>query len=237
MEIYLIKRGYGEQSSQSKIDSCFVLFFSDHVCRISDANTSLSFPFQTSMSANAKFETFWTALNSQCPYDLPAEIKPFLEKALGAAGFHSEQTVVVAATGGAVATVATKTKKLSGYNLFMREKMAELKTQNVPSGERMTKVSVMWKALKDEEKATWKVKADGLTGVTASSAVEAKTAAKASTGPKKLSGYQLYVRETMVTVKANTAIAAKERMAEIGKMWKALKEEERVAFKAKTEKL
>ena len=115
--------------------------------------------------------------------------------------------------------------------------MAELKAQNVPSGERMTQVSVMWKALKDDEKLTWKVKADAVTGVTASSASEAKSAAKASTGPKKLSGYQLYVRETMVTVKANTAIPAKERMAEIGKLWKALKEEERAAFKVKAEKL
>ena len=186
------------------------------------------------MSANAKFETFWTALNSQCPYDLPAEIKPFLEKALQSAGFHSEQTVIVA-TGGAAVAGATKTKKLSGYNLYMREKMAELKAQNVPSGERMTKVSVMWKALKEEEKATWKVKAGDLVPATGSGS--AKSAPKASTGPKKLSGYQLYVRETMVTVKANTAIPAKERMAEIGKLWKVLKEEERVAFKAKAEKL
>ena len=185
-------------------------------------------------ATNAKFETFWTALNSQCPYDLPAEIKPFLETALKSAGFHSEQTVVVA-TGGATAAVATKTKKLSGYNLYMREKMAELKAQNVPSGERMTKVSVMWKALKDEEKAAWKVKAGDL--VPASSATETKSVAEAKTGPKKLSGYQLYVRETMVIVKANTAIPAKERMAEIGKLWKALKEEERVAFKVKAEKL
>src|SRR5436853_997901 len=98
---------------------------------------------------DAKFETFWTTLQ-QCPYELPTEIKPELLKALKTAGFFDAPTV----TSNAPATSATG-KKLSGYNLFMREKMAELKTQNVPAGERMGKVSVLWKALKDEEKATW----------------------------------------------------------------------------------
>ena len=176
----------------------------------------------------SKFEHFWTKLN-QCPYDLPAEIKPFLQQAIEAAGFYETQTVTVSTGGGG----STKTKKLSGYNLYMREKMAELKVQNVPSGERMTKVSQMWKALKEEEKGTWKTKAGALMPAGSTSSVkESKTG-----GPKKLSGYQLYVRETMAVVKAKPEIAAKERMAEIGKMWKALKDDEKANWKTKAEKL
>ena len=179
---------------------------------------------------DAKFETFWTALN-QCPYDLPAEIKPFLQKAVQDAGFYTTQTVVTG--GGTAVATATKVKKLSGYNLYMREKMAELKTQNVPSGERMTKVSTMWKALKDEEKAAWKVKAGALVPV----AAKASKATKAATGgPKKLSGYQLYVRETMPTVKVDASIAAKERMGAIGKLWKALSDDKKAEWKVKAEK-
>ena len=189
------------------------------------------------MSTNAKFETFWTTLN-QCPYELPVEIKPYLQKAIESAGFNQAQTISV--SGGGVLTAATGkiVKKLSGYNLYMREKMAELKEQNVPSGERMTKVSQMWKTLNDEEKATWKVKAETLVpAATVTKTAESKPATKEATGPKKLTGYQFYVRETMAVVKANASIAAKERMAEIGKMWKALKDEDKAAYKVKAEAL
>ena len=193
------------------------------------------------MSTDTKFETFWTTLN-QCPYELPVEIKPYLQKAIQSAGFSENSTI---SASGAVASVATvgKVKKLSGYNLYMREKMAELKEQNVPSGERMTKVSVMWKVLTDEEKGTWKVKAEGLTPSTTAptnatqTVVTQPAAISAPTGPKKLSGYQLYVKETMAVVKANPAIAAKERMGEIGKMWKALNDEQKAAYKIKAETL
>ena len=179
--------------------------------------------------SDAKFKTFWAALN-QCPYELPPEIEPFLKSAIQSAGFYETQTVTV--TSGNSTVVVGKTKKLSGYNLYMREKMAELKAQNVPSGERMTKVSQMWKALKDDEKGAWKTKAGSLVPVVAKS-----TATKTSSGPKKLSGYQLYVKETMPVVKVKTEIPAKERMAEIGKMWKALKDDEKAGWKTKAEKL
>ena len=192
------------------------------------------------MSTDTKFETFWTTLN-QCPYELPVEIKPYLQKAIQSAGFSENSTISASA---AVATAATgKVKKLSGYNLYMREKMAELKEQNVPSGERMTKVSAMWKVLTDEEKGTWKVKAEGLTSATTATTTTTQTvvtqpaAISAPAGPKKLSGYQLYVKETMAVVKANPAIAAKERMGEIGKMWKALSDEQKAAYKVKAETL
>jgi len=178
---------------------------------------------------NTKFETFWTALE-QCPYDLPVEIKPHLLIALKGAGFFDTPTVAV--TSNAVVTTSTKTKKLSGYNVFMKEKMAMFKAENVPSGERMGKVAALWKTLSDQEKATWKVKADSIAPVN----VTVTTSAKPS-GPKKLSGYQLYVKETMPIVKVKAEIPAKERMAEIGKMWKALKDEEKAAFKVKAEQL
>ena len=89
------------------------------------------------MSTDTKFETFWTTIN-QCPYELPVDIKPYLQQAIQTAGFNQAASVI--SSGGALATTAPaadKVKKLSGYNLYMREKMAELKEQNVPSGERI----------------------------------------------------------------------------------------------------
>jgi len=170
-----------------------------------------------------KFESFWTAIN-QCPYELPLEIKPFLQNALKASGFYD--TPVVSS-----GSVVTKTKKLSGYNLYMREKMAELKAENVPSGERMGKVSVMWKTLNEEDKAVYKTRASALVGTVTTK----KTVSKVEGGVKKLSGYQLYVRETMPVVKADTTIGAKERMGAIGKLWKALSKETQGEWKVKAD--
>jgi len=183
------------------------------------------------MSTETKFENFWAALE-QCPYDLPVEIKPHLLIALKGAGFFDTPTVAV--TSNAVVTTSTKTKKLSGYNVFMKEKMAMFKAENVPSGERMSKVGALWKTLSDEEKAIWKGKADSTAPVVTTTTAPVSSTPK---GPKKLSGYQLYVKETMPIVKVKAEIPAKERMAEIGKMWKALKEEEKAAYKVKAEQL
>lgn len=178
---------------------------------------------------DAKFEKLWVELGKS-PYELPAEIKPHILTALKASGFYDAPTATVAvASGGA----SGKTKKLSGYNVFMKEKMAELKTQGVAAGERMGKVAALWKGMNDAEKATWKTKADALAPATATVTLKASK----SSGPKKLSGYQLYVKETMPVVKAKAEIVAKDRMGEIGKMWKALSDAQKAEFKAKAEKL
>jgi len=180
------------------------------------------------MSAETKFETFWKVLGT-CPFDIPEELKPHIKEAMQKSGFFDAPTQVAP-----VSTTATKTKKLSGYNVFMKEKMAELKAQNVPASERMGKVSVLWKALSDQQKAEWKNKADGLT-VTVP--VTVNTTPSQPSAPKKLSGYQLYVKETMPVVKAKAEIPATERMAEIGKMWKTLSEQQKAEWKAKAEKM
>ena len=177
-----------------------------------------------------KFESFWTALN-QCPYDLPDEIKPHLHAALKAAGLFDAPQTIDNNGGGATTTQGAKTKKLSGYNIFMKEKMAELKTNNVPSGERMAQVSQLWKAITEEEKITWKNKAANLVPTTTTTTTTAVT----KTGTKKLSGYQLYVRETMPIVKVNPNIPSTGRMGEIGKMWKSLSEEDKNKWKVKAE--
>jgi len=53
-------------------------------------------------------------------------------------------------------TKEKKTRKPSGYNIFMKEKMAELKQNAFPSDQRMTQIGAMWKALSDVEKQKWK---------------------------------------------------------------------------------
>jgi hypothetical protein len=172
------------------------------------------------MSFEDKFENFWSILG-QCQYELPVELKPVLRDGMKIAGFDK---IPIGVSGG---------KKLSGYNLFMREKMAELKEQGVPSNERMGKVSQMWKTVGDAEKQEWKDKAAAL--APASSPTKAKKAKKE--GPKKLSGYQIFVREKMPEVKADESIEPKGRMGAIGKLWKALSETDQGTWKSKAEKV
>ena len=176
---------------------------------------------------DAQFESFWNALN-QCPYELPEEIKPYLKEAIKASGFY-DATGNVKTQGSVGVQPLTKTKKLSGYNLFMREKMAELKTQNVPSGQRMTSVSQMWKTVPEPEKSVWKNKAASLV----EPAPQKPLSSSGAPTTKKISGYQLYLKETMPEVKVNPDILPKERMSQIAKMWKALSEEERGQWKTK----
>ncbi len=121
-----------------------------------------------------------------------------------------------------------KKKALTGYNVFTKEKMAELKAQNVPSSERMAKVGAMWKASSETVKNEYKVKAGG--------SPKSSVGNKESTG-KKLTGYQLYVRETMAVVKLDAKIVPTKRLGAIGKLWKALSKEKQGEYSVKAKAL
>ena len=173
-----------------------------------------------------KFNTFLTALN-QCPYELPEEIHPFLKQALKTAGFFDASQNTHTTTN-AHSTTAPKTKKLSGYNIFMKEKMAELKVQNVPSGQRMTQVSQMWKPLSEEDKAVWKAKANALLPLTETQINQKKDPNAPKT--KKLSGYNLFMKEKMAELKTQN-VPSGQRMTQVSQMWKLVSEEEKATWK------
>jgi hypothetical protein len=176
-----------------------------------------------------KTQIFLEACN-QGPYDFEGieGIDDFLVECLKMAGFNKGQKTIVVKESDSSTTAAPKTKKLTGYNLFMRAKMAELKEAEVPSTQRMTEVSKAWKALTEADKEMWKKKAAEEAPVEV--AVKAKGGKK---GPKTLTGYQLFVRETMPLIKADDTIEPKARLAQIGKMWKALEATEQEAYKQK----
>jgi len=179
------------------------------------------------MSDNKKIQTFKLAVEAG-PYDVDENMINFFIECIKKAELDKPEIITNTVISNATTVSAPKTKKLTGYNIFMKEKMAEFKAQNIPVGDRMGKVSEAWKALTQEEKLAWKAKADLLEPVTiVSKGMPAKK------GPKSMTGYQFYVKETMPTVKVNEKIAAKDRLAEIGKMWKSLSEEQHAAYKVK----
>lgn len=57
-----------------------------------------------------------------------------------------------------------KTKKKSGYNIFVGAKITDLKAKGVKPKERMGQAVALWKQLPDTEKSVWKAKAEKING-------------------------------------------------------------------------
>ncbi len=185
-----------------------------------------------------KFKHFISEIN-KCPYELPAELHPHFKNALVSAGFDQIDQSTTATN----SSSGVKSRKLSGYNVYMKEKMEELKQQEVPSGERMVKVSTMWKSADETEKDIYRnqaIEQNALVSTTnTDSAVDSKSKSvkPKKSGPTKLSGYHVYVKEQMPILKEDTSIIHKERMGKIGGSWKLLSTTEQEVYKQKAKEM
>jgi len=197
-------------------------------------------------SKDTKFASFWQSLTEK--FELPEDLKPNFYEALKTAGYYNQPTVLM--TAGAQVTEKPK-KKLSGYNLFMREKSAELKSSGADSSERMKQVAGYWKQLTEVEKAEWKEKASNLDETGSVSSVAStpsnrsvvatpttkSTKAKKDKEPRALTGYQYYVQCTMPEVLKDDSLKGKERMKKIAEMWGGLAPSEKEEFKVRAQAL
>ena len=178
--------------------------------------------------SDAKFNIFKIAVQAG-QYEIDDSFLNFLIESIKKAGFDQPTIVTqnVNVPTPAIASVSLQqTKKLTGYNIFMREMMSQYKTEGVPTGDRMTKVSIAWKALTEEQQNAWKVKASLTEPVTFTAKAQ-----PAKKGPKTMTGYQLFVQQQMPTIKVDNTISAKDRLTVIGQRWKALKAEEQALYK------
>jgi TRAP-type mannitol/chloroaromatic compound transport system substrate-binding protein len=106
-----------------------------------------------------KFEQYWALVN-QSQYELPIELKAIMKEAMQKAGFFDSVPTVTIKKKGAK---KEGPKKLSGYQLFVREKMPEVKAdEGVEPKQRMKAIAALWKPLSDEDKAFWKEKANAI---------------------------------------------------------------------------
>jgi hypothetical protein len=127
---------------------------------------------------------------------------------------------------GAVAP-AQQTKQLNCYNIFMKEKMAQLEEEKCPGKDKVGKVAEAWGLMSEAEKDVYKAKAKASEPVIAH--VKANPKKK---GPKGLTGWQLYVSKQMQEVKKNKEVLPNQRLGKIGEMWKALTKVEQEAYVA-----
>jgi hypothetical protein len=149
------------------------------------------------MSYESKLNTFFTILNEEL--DLPDNAKKVIKNAMLKAGFNKVETVEVEKT----------KRKLTGYNLFVRQQMEENK------GNTMATIAVVWKKLSKKETDIWNVKAGQVENV-----VKVKA-------PRKPTGYNLFTKEIMPSVKENKKVVVGDRLKEIGKLWQELSDEEK----------
>lgn len=118
----------------------------------------------------------------------------------------------------------TSKRHSNGYNLFTRFMSKEFSGSQMPAGERFTKTSEAWKALTAEEREKWN--ADARQNVLDNGG----TISTKPKHPKKLSGYNLYIRETSVVMKEAGQTVS---LPGISAQWKELTEEAKASWNAK----
>ena len=169
-----------------------------------------------------KFEVFWHLLNEKMDFSGEQEetTKGFMLEALEKAGLTGNvQPVVQAAAAGG--------KHISGWNLYMKDRMAGLKDQIKSGSERLTAIGAEWKALTKEEQGVWNAKAKG-TPVAEGGAPAAAPAKKQG----HVSGWNLYMKDRMTALKEQIK-SGSERLKTIGAEWKALTKEQQGVWNAK----
>jgi hypothetical protein len=151
------------------------------------------------MSFEQKFSAFVTILDEEL--ELDDQTKEIIKKAMIGAKFDHVETVEVSKT----------KRKLTGYNLFVREQMQDTK------GNDMKNIAAKWKTLSKKQKAEWKVKAGKASNVVVKQ-------------PRKASGYNLFMKEIMPTIKENKKVVAGDRLKEVGRLWKLLSKAEQIKY-------
>jgi len=118
------------------------------------------------------------------------------------------------------AAPATTTRKVSAWNVYMKQEMAARKGKGVPGSQLMQEIGAAWKALPAEEKAKFQTTET----VTGKAVVHHR------------SGYNIYFSEQTPLIKA-TVPSAVERMKQIGASWKALTPAQQAVYNARAKEV
>lgn len=185
-----------------------------------------------------KMSVFFEHLSNHSPYEFIIDMLPSMERAMHAAGFGVVSLVVEKKVSQKRSkNIDVKVKKLSGYNLFMRETKGELKAEKIGTGrQNMEIVSERWKGLSDEMKDEYGARAAGVDVETYRENKRnkgSKTSEKVRT--KALSGYQFFMKHISSVMKENKEMvySSKDRMKEIGRQWKLLDKTEQTEWTQK----
>jgi len=109
-------------------------------------------PTMTGVDRKKQISTAWKALSPKEKKEYVSDVSDVSDNDSG-----SESPVDVEVK-------SPKTKKLSGYNLYMREKMTSLKEKSDSGNgkDRLKEVAASWKSSSDDEKKEWNQKAKAI---------------------------------------------------------------------------
>ena len=123
------------------------------------------------MACNKQFENLFTILDKS-NYEINTPFKKVIQEAVEKAGFCDQKveetdTAQKGKTkenkGVKVKAASKKPRKLTGYNLFTRAKMPEVKAnEKIEGKDRIKEIARMWKALDQEGKDKWNAQAKEL---------------------------------------------------------------------------
>ena len=133
-------------------------------------------------------------------------------------------------------SVPGRTRRKTGYNMYIKTQFDESKANvsveddnKTNSQELMSKFSKEWKVLSDTEKQPFLDRAREVNTASGIDTTEAKPKTK-----KKISGYNLFYMQNKDAIKEELADGQK-LMAEVGAQWRALSEDEQSQWRVKAE--
>ena len=169
-------------------------------------------------------------------YDLDAVVVEDLRTMLtNAMKTHVKPRPAVAASG--AKADAKRTRRKTGYNLYIRSKFGEARAQQSegPDGEvkpnngsqlLMATFSKEWKNLSDEDKKPYLDEAES---INAENGAETSSKGKGK-GKKSLSGYNLYYSENKDAIRETLTKDGDSLMTTVGATWKALSKEDQQEY-------
>lgn len=125
------------------------------------------------MACNKQFTDLFTLLDNS-KYEIDSPFKKVIKEAVEKAGFCEQQKEMVVekaskkegtkkAKGNKGVGAPKKPRKLTGYNLFTRAKMPEVKeNKEIEGKQRINEIAKMWKGLEQKDRDEWNGKAKEL---------------------------------------------------------------------------
>lgn len=151
--------------------------------------------------------------------------------------------VPVRATARSSSSAAEKPKssrRKTGYNCYIKQQFAAAKAAGADAGGNsqalMTKFSKEWQNLDESSKQPYVDEASRINAESAESEpvphVAASPPAEKKSGPKKLSGYNVFYRDNKDQIKQSLS-GDEKLMTKVGAAWKSLTDEEKAVYNAK----
>jgi hypothetical protein len=159
-----------------------------------------------------QFDQFWKIIDGVC------ELPPELKETFTTAWNKITWPVSTGSVGGAPATHA---KVVKGYNVFITETVAELKTNKQLTGkDRMKEATTKWGQLTPEQQKTWNDKASAMPVEMVGTKTKKSKKNPSEKKPRAMSGYNLYIKQVSPIVKGK--ISSADRMSGTAQLWKLL---------------